>query len=116
MDDKPVFASQPLEQVRAGMTVVDASGVQLGKVVRVQMGDPEARSTIAGVTVKLTAGTPMWFDAELHDVPEPIRRHLLRIGFIEIDGPSMPGSKRFIPGDWVSSVSGDMVVLESRTS
>jgi hypothetical protein len=116
MDEMPLFASQQLEQVREGMTVLDASGAQLGKVVRVHMGDPEAVSTIAGVTARLTVGTPVWFDAELHDVPEPMRRHLLRTGFVEIDGPTMHGAERFIPGNWVSNVSGEMVVLEPRAS
>jgi hypothetical protein len=94
------------------MTVLDASGAQLGKIVRVHMGDPEAVSTIAGVTVRLTVGTPVWFDAELHDVPEPMRRHLLRAGFVEVEGPGMHGAERFIPGDRVSKVSGEMVVLQ----
>src|SRR5215210_6304224 len=129
----PLFPSQPLEQVRVGMSVVDASSAQLGKVIRVHMGDPKA-VTIAGneppgdvlitpvppdmdAPASMMGTPPVWGDPDaLHEVPEPVRRHLLRSGFIEIDGTGLHGAERFIPGDWVSNVSGERVVVRRQPS
>ena len=128
MQEGPLFPSQPLEQVREGMTVVDRSGTQLGKVIRVRMGDFEA-VTIAGnepegagvlipappvmeETATMIGTGPVWRDADaLDDLPEPVRQHLLRAGFVEIQGRDLHGAQRFIAGSWVSTVSGNTVVV-----
>ena len=117
-----LFPSQPLEQIREGMTVVDASGARLGTVKRVHMGNPEAALRDDDVVLttppdmdepSLAVGTsPVWSDSDTpHDLPAELRLQLLQSGFVEIDGPALHGSERFVPGDAVRAVSGDQVVL-----
>ncbi|MGI9146514.1 MAG: hypothetical protein ACR2IK_08235 [Chloroflexota bacterium] len=129
-NDKPIFASQPLEQVRQGMTVIDADGKQLGSVNRIEMGDPQAVTTagnepvnLGGVVLAPAAGVDggpgalgsPWgsIDAEgLGDVPDVLRQDLRRAGFIQVEGAILKGANRFIPSDRIAEVSGDTVRLQ----
>jgi len=130
MTTSPIFPTQPLERVREGMTVLDAAGARLGTVRRVQMGDPQAVTTqgnepVAGTAGAVTApsgatagesgvaiGAPFAAsDAGELDVPAPLRRQLQRTGFIEVDGPDLSAADRYVPGDRVADVAGDMVHL-----
>lgn len=105
MNDSPIFSTQPLEQVREGMVVLDAAGAQIGTVRRVRMGDPQAvtlegneeRAPVIGGFVKTD-------DAETPDLPDELRRELQRTGFVEVDGPILSGVDRYVPGDRVAEV------------
>ncbi len=134
-NDQPIFASAPLEQVREGMTVIDAQGGALGTVARLQMGDPQAATTAGNepstseaagaVMAPVAAGdrgpgvvASLWdSDAEgLGDVPDVLRRDLRRAGFIQVEGTGLEGANRFIPGDRVAEVSGNSVRLHPAST
>jgi hypothetical protein len=124
-----LFPSQPLDQVRPGMTVVESNGRRLGSVSRVQEGDARAVTTAGneaedavvvpvppelGVADSITMmGTsPVQDrDAALRDLPQTLREHMQRTGYLELDDAGAEAVDRFIAGDWISSVSGDQVVV-----
>jgi uncharacterized protein (TIGR02271 family) len=139
MDDQqhsqPIFLSTPLEQVREGMSVIDADGRPLGTVTRLQLGDPQAVTTAGnepstsaepGVLLAPAAATQggagvvgsLWgSDIDgLGDVPDVLRRDLRRAGFIQVDGVGLEGAKRFIPGDRIAEVSDDIVRLHAAST
>jgi hypothetical protein len=111
------------------MAVVDESGVRLGTVKRVRMGEPDAVTTggtQAGDSVGVAvapANSPggstafggampvMGAGGEEAEVPDPLRTRLRRVGFIEVDGPDLHGADRYLPGDRVGEVTGDTVRL-----
>ncbi len=104
-------ASQIISQVRAGMTVVDATGENLGTVDYVRMGDPGAATVGAD-----TPADPGFFEAIFAgqnepDLPEPLRSPLLRLGFIKIDGEGWIDTDRYVTADLIDRVSGDTVIL-----
>jgi hypothetical protein len=111
------------------MAVIDESGVRLGTVERVRMGEPDAVTTggaqeddSVGVAVA-PANSPggstafggampvMGAGGEEAEVPDPLRTRLRRVGFIEVDGSDLHGADRYIPGDRVADVTGDTVRL-----
>jgi hypothetical protein len=126
------FPTPALERVREGMTVIDESGRRLGTVARVRMGDPQAVTTQSeqppsgdpGVVVAPTAEaggpTGLGFVGPVLgagpgglDVPDSLRHHLLRTGFVEVDGPDLEGPARYVPGDRVADVSDGTVHLRA---
>ncbi len=118
MKDEPVFPSQPMERVHEGMAVVDAAGKRLGTVGLFKMGDPEAvtvagndpsSAAVAGTGASL--GSALGIASPEPRVPEPLRRDLLRVGFIKLDGADVPEDARYILADRVDHVSGDTVHL-----
>jgi hypothetical protein len=131
MTDKPIFDADtdPLDRVREGMTVVDDGGRDLGKVVSLRLGDPGAVSMTGneprgGDLVEadppflddqaFMMGTPPVYAGEHHalrDVPVSVREHLLRGGFIEVDGHGLDGAERLIPSDRIREVSEDVVTV-----
>jgi hypothetical protein len=117
MTDEPLLGTNPLERIREGMTVSDASGRPLGTVTRVKMGDPEAVTTEGNEPPPSLLGSAWGGDADGlgDDVPAVLRRHLRRAGFVEVDGPTLHGVERLIPGDRIADVSGDIVRLHPVT-
>ena len=119
MNPQAIFDTSRLEHVREGMAVIDESGVRLGTVERVRMGEPDAVTTggaqeddSVGVAVA-PANSPggstafggampvMGAGGEEAEVPDPLRTRLRRVGFIEVDGSDLHGADRYIPGDRV---------------
>jgi hypothetical protein len=108
-------ADRPLDLVREGMKVIDASGDEIGKVEFVKMGDPEA-ATVSPAAVPRQGGlldtvadavTP----PDAGDLPEALAGELLRVGYLRIDTKGWFNKDRFVPGDAVSGVVGDTVQL-----
>ena len=135
MSQHSSFPTPALERVREGMTVLDESGRRLGTVARVRMGDPQAVTTRGeqppsgdpGVVVAPTAEaggpTGLGFVGPVLgagpgglDVPDPLRRHLLRTGFVEVDGPELKGPARYVPGDRVAEVTDSTVHLRAAAT
>jgi hypothetical protein len=127
-----ILPTPALERVREGMTVMDESGRRLGTVARVRLGDPQAVTTQGepspsgetGVVVAPTAeaggptglglvGPVLSAGPGGPDVPDPLRRHLLRTGFVEVDGPDLEGPARYVPGDRVADVTDSTVHLRA---
>jgi hypothetical protein len=119
------------------MPVVDASGRQLGKVVRVQMAPTPVRnpphsdildemSTLlpsppemseAGAELDILGASPVGHNQSgLPDLPEEVRSHLERVGFIEIEGPDLGDADRFLAADQVEEITDERVVVRSWTS
>ncbi len=104
---------RPIVQVRAGMTVRDARGQDLGTVERVEIGNPDAATTRGNASAHHDIITDV-ISAALGgdaDVPEPKRSQLLRYGFIRIDGPGLTDTDRFVRSDHIANVSGNTVTL-----
>jgi hypothetical protein len=128
MNQSPIYSPSSLERVRDGMIVMDHSGRRLGTVARVRMGDPQAVTTRGeeppvsdvgvvvapaeetGGSLGIGAAVPVLgrslFGAA---VPDQLAQELLRIGFVEVDGPELKGPARFVPGDRIIEVSGETV-------
>lgn len=130
MSQNSILPTTALERVREGMTVMDESGRRLGTVARVRMGEPQAVTTQGeqspssdpGVVVAPTAETGgptgLQFVAPVLsagsgglNLPDPLRSHLLRTGFVEVDGPDLEGPARYVPGDRVADVTDSTVHL-----
>jgi hypothetical protein len=108
-----------LAQIREGMDVHDREGHKIGKVDYVQLssenptsaepdtvttdqpGETMADSLIENLAEALT-GTD--------EIPEQIRNHLLRMGFIRVD-TGMLRKDRFATDDQIASVAGEHVHL-----
>ena len=129
-----IFPTDPLERVREGMLVVDATGDRpIGRVVRIQAAVRKAASppegdaieemvdvvpappdmSEAGAEFDVVGPSPLGHDpVGLGDVPEPLRRHLEQVGFIEIESDAkLPDSARLIAADRIDDISGDRVVV-----
>lgn len=104
----------PIEWVREGMTVVDATGEHVGTVEFVRMGDPQATTVGAdqpgdGGFVEDIAEA-FGYDEE-PDLPPSLRARLMRVGFIKIDGSGLTDSDHYAMADKIAEVTGDTVRL-----
>ena len=71
---------QILAHVHKGMGVVHENGEALGKVERVQFGDPEAVTGSPSVIQERLGLREVFLDGPEPHVPEPFFSHLLRLG------------------------------------
>ncbi|MCW2503535.1 MAG: hypothetical protein JWO79_1819 [Actinomycetia bacterium] len=90
----------PIEQVREGMRVADATGKDVGRVELVKLGDPDA------VTTRGQDG-----NALEPDVPGELAERLLRTGFVKIDRRGFFNSDAYAGADEIDRVEGDTVYL-----
>jgi hypothetical protein len=83
----------PIARVNVGMTVVDATGDEVGSVAAVQMPGTEARpDTAAGVA-----------------------EHLMATGYLRIDGTGLLSNDVYAGGDQIAeSVEGEPAVVTLR--
>ncbi len=104
----------PIEFVRKGMQVIDATGQDIGKVEFVKMGDAEATTVGADQTRDggfiQDVAEVFGFDSD-PDVPPAFRARLLRTGFLKIDGGGLTDSDLYVAADDIASVSSDTVRL-----
>ena len=119
-----VFEHQLIEQVHEGMTVIDSSGKDIGKVELVRMGDPEAittmgqgRSVVDRGLVRDADRVPLLGDDDDDDepeVPRAERSSMLRMGFFKVESGGVLGigeTERYVRADLIASVEGDRVRL-----
>jgi hypothetical protein len=105
--------TEVLSQIREGMRVVDVNGEELGKVEAVQFGDPEA-VTVSPIVLHDRIGLlAAVFDGPEPHVAEPFFSHLLRVGFVKIDGRGWIDTDYYVTPDMVKSVSGNTVMLKA---
>ena len=105
----------PIADVREGQIVVDALGVEIGKVDMVRMGDPTAATTRG----QEPQDQDTWLDIFARafggesDLPESIRNDLVRVGFIRVDGkgPDLFDTDYAVSARQIASVTGDRVTL-----
>lgn len=106
-----------MESVREGMDVFNAAGDKIGTIASVKMGDPEAVTTdgqqteqyegIAGALVAAFGGGS--------DLPEERKERLLRLGYIEINGPGI-GNHLYESAEAVGRVTEDGVFLNDTAA
>lgn len=110
--------ANPLEHVRTGMDVVDASGEKVGTVETVKMGDPQAATTqgqtgsesdsfLASVTQATGA------DQE-PDVNRQRSERLMRLGYIKIDHSGLFSGHGYAAADEVDRVENGRVHLAPK--
>jgi len=122
---------EPIERVRPGMDVVDESGTRLGTVVRVEMPAPTQPGShelggVAGIVpspadmteevadLEAVPGGPLSRDPSgLPDLPDEVRAHLHRAGFIEVEGVDLPDAQRLIAADHIHRVTPTQVVVSA---
>lgn len=107
----------PIESVREGMDVFDAAGRRIGTVASVKMGDPEA-ITAQGQQAEQPGGLVGALVSVLDgptDLPKERRHRLLRLGYLEINGPGI-GNHHYESADAVDRVTGDGVILKAPTT
>ena len=129
-----MLPSEPLDRVRAGMAVFDASGAELGTVARITAAVPrtidppgsDLIDTVATVVpsppdmtevsnVEAVGASPFGHQpADLPDLPDPVLERLRAHGFIEVNAPHLPDSHRFIPADRISDVTETRVTIRSE--
>ena len=118
---------RPIEQVRAGMPVVDAEGAEIGTVEDVMMGDPETETAPeepapAGIAYAGPGGTPPvavpigrlggLVAGDLGaDLPDVERARLLRAGYLRISLKGLFSGHKFAASDEVAEVAEDVVHL-----
>jgi hypothetical protein len=72
----------PIAQVNVGMTVVDATGAEVGAVTAVQMPGTQVRP----------------------DVPAGVAEHLMSAGYVRIDGTGFLSNDVYAAGDDITGV------------
>ena len=99
MTDLPTSGRDALAAVREGMHVVDSGGDDVGKVVGVHFGDPDA------VTAD---GQYLSGDERL---PAGTEQRLLRVGYVRIHAKGWFAGNRWAAADDVSHVADGVVHL-----
>lgn len=104
--------------VQEGMRVIDAMGEDIGEVAFVQMGDPEAATSGPHATPDLVDTLAGVFGGPEEEprVPSPVREHLLRVGYLRIDGRGLFASTWYAAADAIASVTPGAVILRLRKS
>ncbi|MHB1416378.1 MAG: hypothetical protein ACYC1C_14100 [Chloroflexota bacterium] len=115
-----IWQSEPIEKVREGMNVVDATGVDLGAVDMIHFGDPEAVTTKGeepeaahGLLADLARA--LAFRRPEPDVPDPEHSRLVRIGFFRVKREGFAG-EYYVAADQVDKIDVDTVTLKAKKS
>jgi hypothetical protein len=106
--------TEPIEQVREDMKVVDQSGAEIGRVDLVKLGDPQAVTTDGQETESdggLVGAVHQAVGRSEPDVPEPLATRLVRQGFVKVDGKGLLERDFYLAADQIARVEGDRVHL-----
>ncbi|WP_329106340.1 hypothetical protein OG792_00710 [Micromonospora sp. NBC_01699] len=106
-------STEPIAQVTNGMRVVDPGGEEVGTVVAVRLGDPNAVTaqdppTGDGV---LGAGVPHTENGDEPDVPPDLAARLLRTGYLKVDSRGILTQDLYVEADQIAKVNQDVVEL-----
>lgn len=108
-------SSGAIDDVRAGMHVVDADGEEVGTVEDVTFGDPgavepEVDEALGGT---LSALSPTYVAGA--DLPVEHRSRLLRTGYVVVNAKGLFHGRRYAAADEIGEVEGDTVHLTIPT-
>ncbi|QOR70103.1 PRC-barrel domain-containing protein [Ruania alkalisoli] len=106
-------STEPIAEVREGMTVFDSSGEKVGTVRDVQMGDPQA-VTAQGQGGGGENGNVVTYLAEAFrpgSLDDTVRERLARLGFVRIDSSGLFHRDRYTTSDEIAAVEDDAVHL-----
>ncbi len=114
IDPEVMAGRPPIERVYEGMIVVDSEGKGIGKVVFVQIGDPEALTNEGQYRDERPFIEYVALEQE-PDVPDALRAGLIRLGYIKVVRSSGPlgavEENHYVRADRIADVSGDRVTL-----
>ncbi|MFK3981654.1 hypothetical protein ACI2K4_14900 [Micromonospora sp. NPDC050397] len=104
---------EPIAQVTEGMRVIDPVGEEVGTVVAVRLGDPNAvtaqdppdRNGLLGAQVPHTA------EGDEPDVPPDLAARLLRTGYLKVDSEGLLARDLYVEADQIAQVDRDVVEL-----
>ncbi|MFI6759213.1 hypothetical protein ACIBF5_08730 [Micromonospora sp. NPDC050417] len=104
---------EPIAQVTTGMRVVDPVGEEVGTVVAVRVGDPNAVTAHdpPGGDGVLGDRVPHTEYGEEPDVPPDLAARLLRTGYLKVDSPGLLARDLYIEADQIADVNQDVVEL-----
>jgi hypothetical protein len=103
-----------IADVVAGMRVVDRAGQDVGVVMLVRMGDPQAVATDRQGTAEGTPDLVAGLDSQAEpDLANPFTDRMLRTGYVKIECSEFFAGNAYAPGDEVVAVHDDTVRLSS---
>jgi hypothetical protein len=110
----------PIAQVNPGMRVVDRAGEEVGEVVTVRTGDPNAVTAQEPPTGHgVLSGKVPHPDGHHHrrdgddepDVPADLAARLLRVGYLTVDARGLFARDVYVSADEIARVRDDVVEL-----
>ncbi|WP_326561532.1 hypothetical protein [Micromonospora sp. NBC_01796] len=104
---------EPIAQVTSGMRVIDPGGEEVGTVIAVQLGDPNAvaaQDPPSGDGV-LGDGVPHTATGDEPDVPPDLAARLMRTGYLKVDSRGFLAHDLYIEADQIAKVNQDVVEL-----
>jgi hypothetical protein len=107
-----------IRRISRGMKVLDAKGEEIGKVDQLQMGDPEGVTEEPDLYKRKMEGPLLTRVVDQYrptgdiDAPPSARAHLLRMGYIRIDGKGWLDVDRYASADQIESVDEHHVRLK----
>ncbi|RKR89656.1 hypothetical protein BDK92_4012 [Micromonospora pisi] len=104
---------EPIAQVTTGMRVVDPVGEEVGTVVAVRVGDPNAVTAQDPPNGDGVLGdrVPHTESGDEPDVPPDLAARLLRSGYLKVDSPGLLARDLYIEADQIADVNQDVVEL-----
>lgn len=110
---EPQDGTGSIATVAAGMRVIDAAGVGVGRVIGVELGDPNAVAAqdppdgdgILGDRVPHTE------EGDEPEVPPDIAARLLRTGYLRIGAEGLRSDDLYVAADQIAGVAPDGVTL-----
>jgi hypothetical protein len=103
----------PIAQVTSGMRVVDGAGDEVGTVIRVRVGDPNA-AVAQGPTIgtgSLEGRVPDPETGDEPEVPPDIAARMLRSGYLKVESDGLPARDLYVEADQIAEVNQDVVAL-----
>lgn len=113
---QPTGSAPPalINRVRIGMTIVDVAGEEVGTVEDVNMGDAGTPSSGAGVPVEHGLAAALLAALGEPYAPEPLRRRLLRLGYVKVGGKGGDNTASYLTTDVIGWLAGDTLGLTVR--
>lgn len=108
----------PIAQVTPGMRVIDATGEEVGTVIRVRVGDPDAviaqGPTVGTGTLEGRVPDPETGDEP--EVPPDVAARMLRYGYLKVDTNSLFARDVYVEAGQIAEVREDVVSLSVPSS
>ncbi|HEY8533640.1 MAG TPA: hypothetical protein VIL44_07175 [Micromonospora sp.] len=108
----------PIAQITPGMRVIDSTGHEVGTVIRVRVGDPNAviaQGPTTG-TGSLEGRIPDPLAGDEPEVPPDIAARMLRFGYLKVDTNSLFLRDVYVEANQISTVVDDQVLLNVPAS
>jgi hypothetical protein len=109
-----------LTKIKEDMTVYDADGNKMGTVEYVRFSDedpnklgPETTTHSEFDATKNSIVSAFALAISADDLPDEVKMHLMRTGFIQLTTSNILKSDRYIPLDQVSDVIGENIHLSA---